>query len=495
MGSITPTEADPRRVYALLLELRAEVESLGSELFARWRPRIERLAFQPSALNLAHYLILRRRDLRALQALLPPLGLSSLGRGEARVLANLDSVTATLAATLNVPQGHAPKRPSVARFYLGERLLERNARALFGLGERGRRGRILVTLPSEAAEEPSFIAGLVARGVDCFRINCAHDSPREWGQMIEHVHAARKSSQRSLRVMMDLAGPKLRIARCTPDRVRAHTGDRLWLARGVDCRAPSDPAPRAVLEPSEPAALRDLKVGDSLLIDDGKLHAAVEAVQREGYSLRVIRARYKGQRLAAGKSLNAPDIELALGALTAKDLGDLEFVADHADIIGYSFVQSPSDVEALRETLTSRAKNPRIPLILKIETARAVRNLPEIVVASASQAVTGVMIARGDLAVEIGYQRLAEIQEEILWICEAAHVPVVWATQVLEHLVKKGLPTRAEMTDAAMAERAECVMLNKGPYVAEAVEVLKDVLTRMSEHQNKKTPTLRRLHF
>ena len=103
------------------------------------------------------------------------------------------------------------------------------------------------------------------------------------------------------------------------------------------------------------------------------------------------------------------------------------------------------------------------------------------------------MIARGDLAVEIGYQRLAEIQEEILWLCEAAHVPVIWATQVLENLVKKGIPSRGEITDAAMAERAECVMLNKGAFVTEAFTILDDVLTRMQTHQSKKTPQLRAL--
>jgi len=105
------------------------------------------------------------------------------------------------------------------------------------------------------------------------------------------------------------------------------------------------------------------------------------------------------------------------------------------------------------------------------------------------------MIARGDLAVEIGYQRLAEIQEEILWLCEAAHVPVIWATQVLENLAKKGIPTRAEITDAAMAERAECVMLNKGDYIQEAVTILDDVLHRMEAHQSKKSPRLRALHL
>jgi pyruvate kinase len=103
------------------------------------------------------------------------------------------------------------------------------------------------------------------------------------------------------------------------------------------------------------------------------------------------------------------------------------------------------------------------------------------------------MIARGDLAVECGWERMAEVQEEILWLSEAAHVPVIWATQVLENLAKKGQPSRAEITDAAMAERAECVMLNKGPHLLKAIETLDDILDRMQAHQQKKTSMLRNL--
>jgi pyruvate kinase len=107
----------------------------------------------------------------------------------------------------------------------------------------------------------------------------------------------------------------------------------------------------------------------------------------------------------------------------------------------------------------------------------------------------GVMIARGDLAVELGFERLAEVQEEILWLCEAAHVPAIWATQVLESLAKQGSPTRAEITDAAMGNRAECVMLNKGPHILEAVNALNDILKRMETHQLKKMSMLRELRL
>jgi pyruvate kinase len=122
-----------------------------------------------------------------------------------------------------------------------------------------------------------------------------------------------------------------------------------------------------------------------------------------------------------------------------------------------------------------------------------VRNLPDILVSAAGRQPTAIMIARGDLAIEIGFVRTAEMQEEILWIGEAAQVPVIWATQVLEHLVQKGTPSRGEMTDAAMAARAECVMLNKGPYLFEALDELDVLLERMEQHQYKKMPRLRRL--
>ena len=132
-------------------------------------------------------------------------------------------------------------------------------------------------------------------------------------------------------------------------------------------------------------------------------------------------------------------------------------------------------------------------MVLKIETLQGFENLPELLLAAMAAPCAGVMIARGDLAVECGYERLAEVQEEMLWCAEAAHMPVIWATQVLETLAKTGVPSRAEISDASMGVRAECVMLNKGPYIAEAIHMLDDILRRMAGHQTKKTPLLRAL--
>ena len=133
-----------------------------------------------------------------------------------------------------------------------------------------------------------------------------------------------------------------------------------------------------------------------------------------------------------------------------------------ADIIELSFVREQTDVIQLFDEL-DRLHATDIGVVLKIETPRAFENLPQLILTAMRRRRIGVMIARGDLAVESGYERMAELQQETLSLCEAAHLPVVWATQVLEQLAKTGRPSRAEITDAAMSERAECVMLNKGP--------------------------------
>jgi pyruvate kinase len=161
--------------------------------------------------------------------------------------------------------------------------------------------------------------------------------------------------------------------------------------------------------------------------------------------------------------------------------------------VAYSFVRQADDVHQLRHRLAELHAE-RLGIVLKIETRQAFNELPALLLAAMRGERFGVMIARGDLAVECGFERMAEVQEEILWICEAAHTPVIWATQVLESLAKTGLPSRSEVTDAAMSERADCVMLNKGPFVREAVATLDNILRRMEAHQSKKRAMLRPLH-
>lgn len=268
-------------------------------------------------------------------------------------------------------------------------------------------------------------------------------------------------------------------------------GDQLRVTRDCSPAAPdADGIPR--IGCTLPEVFDNARAGDRIFFDDGKISGVVVAATPDALDVRIARAAETGSKLREAKGINVPDTHLPISALTGKDLADLATVVEVADIVQLSFVQSPADVGALYDAL-ERFGDDGIGVVLKIETRRAFENLPRLLFAAMRRPRVGVMIARGDLAVEVGYERLAELQEEILWLCESAHLPVIWATQVLESLAKSGLPSRAEVSDAAMGARAECVMLNKGPHIGDAVTVLDDILCRMTEHHHKKSALMRRL--
>jgi pyruvate kinase len=588
-------EADVRAVREAMLAAEA---ARGDDI------AVTHPAHRRSAANLVHYLELRHHDVRDLQARLAAAGLSSLGRSEAHVLATIEEVLSVL-ARLN---GHEPPpRAAGVAHTEGHEFLAANAKALLGTPPGTRGTRIMVTLPIGAADDPDLVSQMTANGMDIARVNCAHDGPETWTQMIDHVRSTRRPNGHRPRVAMDLAGPKLRTGRLHPGpRVvrisprrdelghvttpalvwltahgasaaprgvsvvpvddadwlkRRQPGDRLdfvdsrnaarhwvvvetradgcivtatqtaYVSSGTKliCTTGTDEDPAAVgelpevelvhrvdtgdhvtltrsLEPAEPTAagsehrigctlpevFEQAKPGERVWIDDGKIGGIIVRVTSDEIDVRVTDVRPGGVKLKAGKGINFPDTDLRLDALTAKDLDDLDFVAGHADLVNLSFVRHPADVEQLHTELVRRDAGD-VGIVLKIENVAAFEHLPELLLAVMRSRKIGVMIARGDLAVEVGFDRLAEVQEEILWACEAAHVPVIWATQVLDTLARTGQPSRAEITDAAMSERAECVMLNKGPHITDAIHALDSILTRMQHHQHKKRSLLRRL--
>ena len=367
----------------------------------------------------------------------------------------------------------------------GEDALDAARDGIFGAVPRTPHAVVMVTLPSEAAGEPALIRRLMEAGMGCARINCAHDDAAAWEAMIANIRAAEAELGRNCRVLMDLAGPKCRIEQLrAPEKLRLYRGDRFSMVWRRSIRAPAAPSRSAPPFRRRSASSRSAPRCGSMTARSARASSAADAVAVE---LEVFSARSKGERLKVEKGLNFPTTDLRLPPLTPKDFRDLDVVAAKADLVGFSFVQETSDVDLLQDHLAARrGALPRQTIVLKIETPLAVRNLPQLIVRSALHHPTAVMIARGDLAVELGFARLSEMQEEILWLCEAAHVPVIWATQVLDQFIKEGAPSRAETTDAAMAQRAECVMLNKGPFLAEAVTFLRDVLARMDRHQSKK---------
>ncbi len=589
-------------------ELRAALlvaEDAHSDLIASTHPKHRR-----SAANLIHYVELRKHDLRKLQTELSVLGLSSLGRCEASVLATIEAVLGVLSKLACSDPSPVTASVSLGQ---GDELLQHNADLLLGPAPSQRSTRIMVTLPSEAANDRSLVSGLAANGMDIARINCAHDGPDQWAAMISHLRSTDRPDASQVRIAMDLAGPKLRTGpmqlgppalRIGPKRdelghvtepalvwltatdaavpeditghgiavvplddpaflERRHRGDRLQLtdSRGSQrhwkveqhttggCLVSTEQTtyltnglhigyrdaesnridlamvgelPRAEqvhriqrgdqvvltrsLEPAVgmpegrvhhigctlPEAFTAVGPTERVWLDDGKMGGVVETVNPDCITLIITDIRTGGANLKSGKGINFPDSDLRLNALTAKDLVDIAFVARHADMISLSFVRHPADVELLQNEL-KRLDATEIGIVLKIENVMAFENLPELLLAAMRSEHLGVMIARGDLAVEVGFERLAEVQEEIMWACEAAHVPVIWATQVLDTLARTGQASRAEVTDAAMADRAECVMLNKGPNITKAIQTLDSILRRMQDHQDKKRSLLRRL--
>ncbi|WP_326539564.1 pyruvate kinase [Pseudorhodoferax sp.] len=270
-------------------------------------------------------------------------------------------------------------------------------------------------------------------------------------------------------------------------RLTLRPGDRLELRR-------PDLEPTAALSIpcTAPEVFAQVRAGERIAFDDGRIAGVIRHAGPESLDIEIAQTRGPQEKLAADQGINLPETALSLPLPTPDDLAVLDVAVEAADLIALSFVQRVEDVRALQAAMRER-KLSHLPVLLKIETRLGFENLPDLLLAAMTAPAVGMMIARGDLAVELGWQRLAEVQEEMLWAAEAAHVPVVWATQVLESLARSGLPSRAEITDAAMSVRAEAVMLNKGPFVTEAIEMLDDILRRMQAHQHKKRPLLRAL--
>lgn len=228
-------------------------------------------------------------------------------------------------------------------------------------------------------------------------------------------------------------------------------------------------------------AFQNVHPRDRIFIDDGKIGGIVHRIEKDYIDIKILSPADKYVKVREGKGVNLPDSLLSLNipALTDKDLSDLPFIVRHSDMVGISFVHSPNDLKMLKSHLELMSAS-HLPVIVKIETKDAIHHLGRILLEGLNFKGFGVMIARGDLAIEVGYEQLASAQNQIFNLCSAAHIPVIWATGVLDNLTKKGNPTRAEITDADFAAYAEAVMLNKGKYIPESIELLNQILTNES---------------
>lgn len=456
--------------------------------------------YKLSAKNLLRYLILRSKDLRVYHGLLSDLGISSLRSGEGYVYNNLYSVVRNIHLIQNSPF-KIDKNADTIGYSNSIQLIKSHTDDLFNQGNKEEGPVVMVTLPDEAAEDKDLIKKMVVHGMKIARINLGHGDLSIWKKMVESIQSVEKETSQKIQIYIDLSGPKLRTSKIAhkdkegkiKDYISIKTGDKIILTKASDFKdKPVFKKSKKVVEVVLEQVVDETQIGDFLLFDDGMIKSKV-IEKNEHYLVLKITECYK-TKLGSYKGINLPNTKLSLPALTTQDLEVLPFACEYADIIGYSFVRNNEDVRQLYEALQkNNAKD--VGIVFKIENKEAFENLPDILIKGMERNKIGVMIARGDLAVEIGFERISEVQNEILWLCEAAHVPVIWATQVLDNLAKTGIPTRAEISDAALSVKAECVMLNKGPYILEAIKVLKNILTRMEEHSFKKKDELRALNI
>lgn len=462
-----------------------------------------------SAINLVRYITLRNQDLRNIHDHLSDLGISSLRTCEGYVMHNVISAL-RLVKMLNGDNKWQPHEDiQTIGYQNSKKLLQNHTSNLFLTNRRDKSTRIMVTLPSESAHDPEIIRSLLIEGMRIARINLSHDNKSMWEAMVQHIKTISAELDLPCSIYMDLSGPKIRTEKIEfknqknkpKDFIRLNSGDHLILTdqsiAGADkiIGKKGEILQIAKVSISLPQIIADARIGDRILFDDGKISSKVIKKTKSELEVVIVGATpVNGIKLKSEKGINLPDTHLNLPSLTEKDKRDLAFITTHADIVGYSFVRTVEDIRDLQMELDKYNK-PELGVILKIENKEAFDNLPMLLLEGMKQQKIGVMIARGDLAVELGAVRIAEVQDQIMWICEAAHVPVIWATQVLENLAKTGLATRSEITDAAKSARAESVMLNKGPYIVETVNTLKRILDKMKSHSSKKKSIMRALEL
>ncbi|MEL6207066.1 MAG: pyruvate kinase [Pseudomonadota bacterium] len=333
---------------------------------------------------------------------------------------------------------------------------------------RNRKVKIVATLGPSSSDKAT-IATLFEAGADVFRLNMSHGSHDEIAARHAIIREIEAESGRPIAILADLQGPKLRVG--------VFSGDSEELVEGAKFRLDLDPAEgdasRVTLP--HPEIFAALRPGAALLVNDGKIRLKVDDCGLD-YAACTVTA---GGIISNRKGVNVPDVVLPLAALSDKDRSDLDFVCDlGVDWLALSFVQRPEDVIEGRERAAGRAK-----ILSKIEKPAAVEAFDEILAVS-----DGVMVARGDLGVELPVQNVPPIQKQLIRGARAAAKPVIVATQMLESMIESPMPTRAEVSDVATAiyEGADAVMLSAesaaGHYPEEAVRTMNDVAEEVESH-------------
>ncbi|MEJ2689707.1 MAG: pyruvate kinase [Deltaproteobacteria bacterium] len=325
--------------------------------------------------------------------------------------------------------------------------------------------KIIVTL-GPATEREDIILRLIGAGVNVFRLNFSHGDHHYHAMLIARVRTLAGYYQRPIAILQDISGPKIRVNLSKP--LQLERDQLISLQRGNQ-QPPSEETITVTL----PEILADLKVGQQIYFADGSIRTEV----REILSNRIILRVLVGGRLTHGKGVNLPLSDLKIPVLTKKDKADLQFGLAHGvDLVALSFVRSAEDIKMTKKLIAEKRKD--VPVFAKIEKAEALQHLEEIV-----WAADGIMIARGDLGVELGVQKVPVIQKKIIKEANGKGIPVITATQMLTSMIASPYPTRAEVSDIANAvlDGTDAVMLSDettvGEYPEAAVKTLRETIS------------------
>ena len=332
--------------------------------------------------------------------------------------------------------------------------------------------KIVATI-GPASESPEMLERLILAGLNIARLNFSHGDFSGHAEVVKRIRDAERATGRRVAIMADLPGPKMRLGKIAPEPILLVPGDRFTLTNedivgdGQRVSMSFEPLPRVV------------KPGNRLFLNDGLVQLIVERVSENDVECKVA----VGGELRSRKGLNLPGIDLGIGAFTGHDHACLEFaLAAGVDAVSQSFVEGPADIEAVR---SAAAKLGRVPFIIaKIERSDALARYDESLAVS-----DGVMVARGDLGVEVPIEQIAHIQKQLIAKANLAGKPVITATQMLESMITSRLPTRAETTDVANAilDGTDCVMLSgesaMGSFPEESVTMLAKISAFTEAHR------------
>lgn len=343
-----------------------------------------------------------------------------------------------------------------------------------------RRTKIVATI-GPASRSPEVLAELIKAGLNVARLNFSHGTHEDHEKVLKTLRGLSQELQAPLTVLQDLQGPKIRIGKVQNNSIEVITGQKIIIT------TKSQLGDEKILSTDLLSLPRDVKVGATILLDDGNVEFRVESIKGDEVHCEVV----VGGELKDHKGMNLPGVTLSVDCLTPKDLADLEFgLSRGVDYVALSFVRRPQDIQRLRSIIDGKKLSTKI--VAKIEKTEALENLEEIVALS-----DAVMVARGDLAVEIGQSLLPGAQKTIIKLCNRLGKPVITATQMLESMIENPRPTRAEITDIANAvlDGTDAIMLSaetaSGKYPVRCVQTM-DEVTREVE---KTYPTYYRMNL